>query len=228
MSEYKYTEEMVARMSEVFAGGVTEDKIQSLVEEFGYPRRSVTAKARKLKFDVPTKPKDAPAFSEEETSALVSFLESNSGTYTAEEIAETFAEGKFTARQIGGKALSLEMTAHIRPAEKKVTPKTFTEEQEARIVELVNSGAFLEDIAADLGKEVASVRGKLLSMQLKAPQKVKKESKSESYPELEALAPTMTVEELAEHYGKSARGVKTAISRRKIQGKDWPVTKSAE
>ena len=60
-------------------------------------------------------------FSADETDALSSFLEENSGNLTAEEISQQFAGGKFTARQINGKALSLEMTGHVKPAEKKAT-----------------------------------------------------------------------------------------------------------
>ena len=52
---------------------------------------------------------------------------------TAEEIAEGFMSGKFTARQINGKALSLEMTSHVKPAEKKVTPRTYSDDEEAKI-----------------------------------------------------------------------------------------------
>ena len=79
--------------------------------EFDFPRRSVTAKLRKLGFDVPKKPGAAPVFSADETSALSDFLQENSGELTAEEISQQFADGKFTARQINGKALSLEMTS---------------------------------------------------------------------------------------------------------------------
>lgn len=219
-SKYEYTEEMVERMSEVCKAGVDETKIELLCNEFNYPRRSVTAKLRKEGFDVPKKPGEAPKFSPEQTEALRSFLEDNSGDYTAEEIsADHFPE--FTARQITGKALSLEMTHHIKPAERKVTPKTYTEEQEATIAKMVSKGAFLEDIADAVGKPVNSVRGKLLSMQLKAPQKNKKESTKDAYEGIEELAASKTVEELAEHFDKTTRGVKTVLARRRLECKDY-------
>ena len=60
MSKFEYTEDMVARMNDVAASGVTEDIIESLVDEFEFPRRSVTAKLRKLGYDVPKKPGAAP------------------------------------------------------------------------------------------------------------------------------------------------------------------------
>ena len=174
MSKFEYTDEMVARMEAASGSGVTEEVIQSLCDEFEFPRRSVTAKLRKLGFDVPKKPGAAPVFSAEQTEALRTFLSDNSGSYTAEEIAETFSNGDFTARQINGKALSLEMTQHIKPAEKKVTPKTYTEAEETTIEGMVSAGNYLEEIADAVGKTVASVRGKLLSMGLKAPQRDRK------------------------------------------------------
>lgn len=223
MSKYEYTEDMVAKLRQTFSGGVvTEDKIEALCQEFGFPRRSVTAKARKEGFDVPKKPADAPTFSESESQELVNVLTSNSGIYTAEELAAKVAGGKFNARQITGKALSLEMTTHIKPAEKKVQPRTYTEAEESQIRDLVSKGKYLEDIASVLNKSVNSVRGKLLSMELKAQQRDKKEAKKDAYDGIESLAPNMTVKELAAHFdGKTERGIKTVLARRKISAKDY-------
>ena len=218
-SKYEYTEDMVDRMNEVCSSGVDEDKILALMEEFNFPRRSVAAKLRKQGFDVPKKPGDAPKFSEQQTEDLKSFLEENSGEFTAEEIAgDHFTD--FTARQITGKALSLEMTHHIKPAERKVTPKTYTEAQEKTIAKMVDKGAYLEDIAEAVDKPVNSVRGKLLSMQLKAPQKNKKESAKDPYDGIQNML-TKTVDELAEHFDKTPRGVKTVLSRRKLACADY-------
>ena len=226
MSKFDYTDEMVARMESAANSGVTEPVIQELCDEFEFPRRSVTAKLRKLGFDVPKKPGAAPVFSPEQTDALSSFLSDNSGTYTAEEIAETFSDGDFTARQINGKALSLEMTQHIKPAEKKVTPKTYTAEEESTISSMVEAGSYLEEIADAVGKTVASVRGKLLSMGLKAPQRDKKASKSDPYEGIDGMT-DQSVEALAEHFGKTVRGVKTVLTRRGLSCADY-TPKSAE
>ena len=226
MSKFDYTDEMVARMESAANSGVTEPVIQELCDEFEFPRRSVTAKLRKLGFDVPKKPGAAPVFSPEQTDALSSFLSDNSGTYTAEEIAETFSDGDFTARQINGKALSLEMTQHIKPAEKKVTPKTYTAEEETTIESMVTDGRFLEEIAESVGKTVASVRGKLLSMGLKATQRDKKASKSDPYEGIDGMT-DQSVEALAEHFGKTVRGVKTVLTRRGLSCADY-TPKSAE
>jgi len=207
MSKFEYTDEMVARMEQVSSSGVTEEVIQTLCDEFEFPRRSVTAKLRKLGFDVPKKPGAAPVFS-------------------AEEIATTFADGNFTARQINGKALSLEMTQHVKPAEKKVTPKTYTPEEESTISSMVSGGSYLEEIADAVGKTVASVRGKLLSMGLKAPQRDKKASKSDPYEGIENLT-DQTVDQLAEHFDKTVRGVKTVLTRRGLSAADY-TPKAAE
>ena len=220
MSKFEYTDEMVVRMNDVCARGVTEDLIESLCEEFEFPRRSVTAKLRKLGYDVPKKPGAAPVFSADETEALAKYLESNSGKLTAEEIAADFADGAFTARQINGKALSLEMTQHIKPAEKKVTPKTYTEDEESKIAAMVAKGAFLEDIADAVGKTPNSVRGKLLSMGLKAEQKNKKGAKADPYEGIEDML-DQTVEQIAEAFDKTVRGVKTVLTRRGLSCSDY-------
>jgi hypothetical protein len=220
MAKFEYSDEMVARLQEVASAGLTEDTIEALMEELDFPRRSVTAKLRKLGYEVPKKPGAAPVFSADETEALASFLTSNSGNLTAEEIAEQFADGQFTARQINGKALSLEMTAYIKPAEKKVTPRTYSEADEAKIQGMVDNGAFLEDIADAVGRSVNSIRGKLLSMGVKAPQRDKKDAKADPYAGIEDML-DQTVEEIATSFDKTVRGVKTVLTRRGLSCADY-------
>ena len=227
MSKFEYTEDMVTRMHDVAGSGVTEEIIESLMDEFDFPRRSVTAKLRKLGYDVPKKPGAAPVFSADETDALASFLESNSGNLTAEEISQQFAGGKFTARQINGKALSLEMTGHVKPAEKKVTPRTYSEEEESKISDMVEGGSYLEEIADAMGRSVNSIRGKLLSMGLKAPQRDKKDSKADPYAGIEDML-DQTVEEIAEAFDKTVRGVKTVLTRRGLACADYTPKASGE
>jgi hypothetical protein len=226
MSKFEYTEDMVSSMHDVAASGVTEEIIENLMGEFDFPRRSVTAKLRKLGYDVPKKPGAAPVFSAEETAELSEYLQANSGTMTAEEISESFADGKFTARQINGKALSLEMTSHVKPAEKKVTPRTYSEEEEGTIQSMVDDGKYLEEIAESVGRTVNSVRGKLLSMGLKAPQRDKKTTKSDPYEGIEDML-DQTVEQLAEAFDKTVRGVKTVLTRRALACADY-TPKSAQ
>jgi len=220
MSKFEYTDEMVTRMHDVAGSGVTEDIIESLMGEFDFPRRSVTAKLRKLGYDVPKKPGAAPVFSAEETDALASFLTANSGNMTAEEIAESFMDGQFTARQINGKALSLEMTSHVKPAEKKITPRTYSEDEEAKITSMVEGGSYLEEVADAMGRSVNSIRGKLLSMGLKAPQRDKKAVKSDPYEGIDDML-DQTVEEIATSFDKTVRGVKTVLTRRGLSCADY-------
>ena len=220
MPKFEYSDEMVTRLQEVAAAGLTEESIEGLMGELDFPRRSVTAKLRKLGYAVPKKPGAAPVFSADETTALSSFLSANSGNMTAEDIAEAFADAKFTARQINGKALSLEMTSHIKPAEKKVTPRTYSEAEEAQISTMVSDGAYLEDIVDAVGRSVNSIRGKLLSMGMKAPQRDKKDVKADPYAGIEDMLDS-TVEEIATSFDKTVRGVKTVLTRRGLSCADY-------
>ena len=146
---------------------------------------------------------------------------------TAEDIAADFMDGKFTARQINGKALSLEMTSNVKPAEKKVTPRTYSEEEEAKISSMAEGGSFLEEIADSLGRSVNSIRGKLLSMGLKAPQRDKKDAKADPYAGIEDML-EQTVEEIAESFDKTVRGVKTVLTRRGLSCADYTPKASGE
>jgi len=230
MSKFEYTEDMVARMQEVAKNELTEEAIEALMAEFDFPRRSVTAKLRKLGFEVPKKPGAAPIFSADETEALAEYLEANSGESTAEEIAAHFSDAwgrEVTARQINGKALSMEKTGDIKPAEKKVAPRTYSETEEATIAKLVGEGKFLEDIADAVGRPVNSIRGKLLSMGLKAPQRDKKATKSDPYEGIEDML-DKSVEEIATAFDKTVRGVKTVLTRRGLSCADYTPKVAAE
>jgi hypothetical protein len=231
MSKFEYTEEMVERMHQVANSTLTEEAIEGLMAEFEFPRRSVTAKLRKLGYDVPKKPGAAPVFSADESEALANFLDNNPGKHTAEEIAEYFSEQwgrEVSARQINGKALSMEKTSDIRPAEKKVAAKAFTDAQEAQIVEMAEAGAFIEDIAQKLDRPVNSIRGKLLSLGLKAPQRDKKAAKADPYEGIEDMLES-TVEDIANAFGKTPRGVRTVLTRRGLSCADYsPKAAAAE
>lgn len=232
MSQFKYTPEMEERIRSEAANGVTPEVVAKLTAEFGYSERSVAAKVRSLGFEVPKK-SEGPKFTAEETKAFSDFLEANTGKFTSAEIAGQFMNGKFEARQVMGKALALEMTSHIKKTEKVAKPKDYTPEEESLVTKLVEEGKFLEEIAEAVGKPVNSIRGKLLSMKLKAPQRDKKvQATGGSYPGLEEIAGNMTVEELKAHYEKdgterSLRGIKTALTRRKVEAKDYPAKKAA-
>lgn len=230
MSKFEYTDEKIAALEAAGNAGLTEAVIEQLMADFDFPRRSITAKLRKLGFDVPKKPGAAPVFSAEETAALAQFLEDNAGEFTAEEIAANLSENwgrEVNARQINGKALSMEMTGSIKPAEKKVVARTYTEAEEATIESMVEAGKFLEEIAEAVGRPVNSVRGKLLSMSLKAVQRDKKATKADPYDGIEDML-DKTAEELASAFDKTARGVKTVLTRRNLACADYTPKAAAE
>lgn len=233
-NKYVYSDEQVeVLVSTVGEAGstVTEEQLQSLIENLGYPRRSVAAKLRKMGYEVPTTPKAVPTFNAEESEYLASYIADNHGVFTAEELAQHFTAQwgrSVSAAQVTGKILSLNITGAVKPAEKKVAPKTFTEEEAAVILSSAEKGRYIEEVAAELGKTVNQVRGKALSMGVKLPQRDKVEAKVADYSGLDVLAPTMTVAELAVHFGKTERGVKTVLSRRNLAAKDYtPKPKAA-
>ena len=67
-------------------------------------------------------------------------------------------------KSIQGKILSMELTDHVKPAPKVETVRTYSPDEEATFVSMVNDGAFVEAIAEALGRSVNSVRGKALSL----------------------------------------------------------------
>lgn len=190
--------------------------------------RSVASKLRQLDIEVASLAKEkVSTFTGEETDALSKFVNDNAGVYTYKEIAEQFPGG-FTAKQIQGKLLALELTDKVKPTEKVEVARTYTEAEEATFVEMANRGAFIEDIAAALGKEVASVRGKALSLTRaelikEIPKQKESHAKNVIDPVValgEAIA-TMTVAAIAAAVDKTERGVRTLLTRRGIKVADY-------
>ena len=190
--------------------------------------RSVSSKLRKMGYDVElASTNSSKAFSDVQEDILESFVSDNSGQYTYAEVAENFADGKFTAKQIQGKILSMELTGHIKPTPKPETVKTYSDAEEATFVKLVNEGAFVEAIAEALGRSVNSVRGKALSL-LRAGTiaAIPRQETTKSGTRVDPLAEladieSMTVEEIATEIGKTVRGVKTMLTRRGISASDY-------
>lgn len=187
--------------------------------------RSVAAKLRKLGYEV-EKVATTPVrtFTDVEAEELRVFLLDNEDKYTFEEIAGAFAGGKFNAKQVQGKVLSMELTHLVKPAEKKVYERTYTDADEATIVKMAATGAFLEDIAEAVGRPIQSVRGKALSLL--------RQEKIDAIPATSKVAKAVdpfqgvdvaayTVAELAEQIGKTERGVKTMLTRRGLVSKDY-------
>lgn len=206
---------------------VSQATVAEAAERFETSARSVSSKLRKMGIEVElASAATRKAFTDEQADELADFVEANSGKYTYGEIAEQFGDGEFTAKQIQGKILSLELTSHVRPTPKPETVKTYTDEEEATFIRMVNKGSFVEDIADALNRTVNSIRGKALSL-LRAgtisqipPQR---ERAAEQVDPLEALGDIagMSVEDIAESLGKTVRGVKTMLTRRGLVASNY-------
>ena len=222
MGAPKWTEERTSELVD-FVGDespVSQDTVQEAAERLDTSTRSIAAKLRKMEYDVtPASHGRTPTFSDAQAESLAELVTSNSGNYTYEELAVAF-EGDFSSKQIQGKILSMQLTEHVKAAPVKETVKSYTDEEEAQFVELVNGGSFAEEIAEALGKTVESVRGKGLSL-LRAgrinnvPKQKETKGKVDAFAELGDVT-EKTVEEIAEALGKTERGVRTILTRRGV------------
>lgn len=229
----KWSDEVVNKMLGIIGkqSPVSAAKVQEVVDTLGedFTVRSVASKLRQLDYEVASLAKEkASAFTDQETQALTKFVGNNNGKLTYKEIAENFADGKFTAKQIQGKLLALELTSSVKPAEKVEAARTYSEAEENKFVAMAESGAFIEDIAKALGKEIASVRGKALSLTRKGlieripPQR--NSYAKESTDPIAALGDkiaSMTVAEIAAAVDKTERGLRTLLTRRGINVADY-------
>lgn len=205
---------------------VSLETVASASEQLGNSTRSISAKLRKMGYEV-DRVTDAPkAFSEAEEAELVSFVNANPNTYTYKEIAEKVFGDVDLHKKVQGKLLHLEMTEYVKKAEPKEAVRTYSESEEAVIVKMANAGEYLEDIASALGKEIKSVRGKVLSM-LKThgivfpKQKNKKEKEdADVFASLDNIE-EMTVSEIAKAIDKTERGVKVMLTHRAIKVADY-------
>lgn len=208
---------------------VSVDSVERAAEQLGKTTRSIASKLRQLDREVASLAKEkTSAFTADEGADLADFVQANAGNLTYKEIAENFADGKFSAKQIQGKLLALELTGSVKPAEKVEVARTYTEAEEATFVRMADAGNFIEDIAAKLNKTVASVRGKALSLTRKGQiSKIPAQREShakESIDPVVALGDrihTMTVAEIAAAVDKTERGLRTLLTRRGIKVADY-------
>jgi transposase len=213
---------------------VTQETAAAAAEALDVSTRSVSAKLRKMGVEVEKAGPRARKFSEEQEDALVAFLENNAGDFTYAEIADQFAGGEFSAKQIQGKVLSLELTDAVKPTPKKAVEKKYSEEEENTFISMARAGKFLEEIAEALGKTLPSVRGKALSLTRVEvldsipPQRDKAPAKEDYFENLGASAiAEMSVAELSEGSGKTPRGVRTILTRRGYDAADYKAKKKA-
>lgn len=204
---------------------VSRETVEKVALELGTSTRSISNKLRNLEYDVQKAAEKASAWSAEQEATLTQTLEANSGTYTYAEL-ETVLNMGFTARQIQGKVLSMELFQHVRKAEKVAAKRDYSDEEDAKFVEMCNSNATIEDLVDAFGRSPASVRGKALSLLRKElisgmPVQVTSNAKQQK-DALDGIDPAdMTVAEIAEHSGKSERGIKSILSHRGITAKDY-------
>jgi len=226
----KWTDERTAELTS-FVGTespVSQETVAEAADRLETSTRSVSSKLRKMGFEVElASARASKSFSESQEATLVSFLESNSGEYTYAQIADHFEGGAFSAKQLQGKILSMELTAHVKPAPKVESVKTYSADEEATFISMVNDGAFVEAIAEALGRSVNSVRGKALSLlrsgdinAIPRQETTKGTSKADPFEDIADIA-SMTVEQIAETIGKTARGVKTMLTRRGLAAADY-------
>ncbi len=202
-------------------GTISQDTVAAAAVELNTTTRSISSKLRKMDYDVELAASaHKKAFSDDQADALSAFVTDNSGTYTYADVAANFEGGAFTAKQVQGKILSMELTGHVKPAEKVEVARSYSTEEEATFLDLVSKEAFVEDIAEALGKSINSVRGKALSFLRSGDiTSIPKQKESRAKANVDALSElgdisAMTVEQIAESIDKTVRGVKTMLTRR--------------
>ena len=225
----KWTDERTQQLTD-FVGSespVSQATVANAADELETSVRSVSSKLRKMGFDVElASASQSKAFSDEQESTLANFVQDNSGQYTYAEIASNFEGGNFSAKSIQGKILSMQLTEHVKPAPKVETVKSYNEDEEATFVNMVNDGAYIEQIADALGRSVNSIRGKALSL-LRAgeinaiPKQEHVTGNSKADPLADMDISEMSVEDIADEIGKTVRGVKTMLTRRGLQCADY-------
>jgi len=225
----KWTEERTDELAS-FVGDespVSQATVAEAAERLETSTRSISSKLRKMGFDVELASASASrSFSDDQEATLRAFVEANSGEYTYAQIAEHFEDGAFSAKSIQGKILSMELTDHVKPAPKVETVRTYSEAEEAQFISMVQDGAFVEAIAEALGRSVNSIRGKALSLLRSGhidaiPRQETTKGAAKQDPLADLAVADMTVEAIAEAIGKTARGVKTMLTRRGLTAADY-------
>jgi hypothetical protein len=208
---------------------VSQETVANAAEEMETSTRSISSKLRKMGYDVQlaSAAKAARAYTPEQETTLEAFVTSNSGEYTYADIAEAFEGGHFSPKSIQGKILSMELTGHVKAAPKVETVRTYSEAEEVIFVKMVKAGEFVEAIAEKLERTVNSIRGKALSLLrsgdidgIPKQEHTKGGDKVDPLTELGDVS-GLTVEAIAEKIGKTARGVKTMLTRRGLVASDY-------
>ena len=226
----KWTDERTQQLVD-FVGDtspISQAMVADAAEDLETSTRSVSSKLRKMGYDVELASSVSNrTFTEDQEATLSQFVQDNSGQYTYADIAASFENGHFSAKSIQGKILSMELTSHVKPAEKPESVRTYSPEEEATFTQMVNDGSFVEEIAEALGKSVNSIRGKALSLlrsgdinAIPKQKETKGSSKADPLAEVSDIE-NMNVEDIADEIGKTVRGVKTMLTRRGLTCADY-------
>jgi hypothetical protein len=214
---------------------VTADLVSEAANELDTNTRSVSAKLRNLGYEVESMAQvRGKTYTASEEAEIKSFLEANPNKFTYAEIAASVLGGSKTAKEIQGKILSMELFSLVKPTPKPEVEHKYTEAEEAKLVSLLGTNEFIEDIAAAMGREVNSVRGKILSLSRTNPDiSIPKQRESKAKDKVDALEALgditdMTVEDIAEAIEKSERGVKTMLTRRGLTCKNYDGARKKE
>lgn len=204
---------------------VTRELVQSIADEFGTSTRSIGNKLRNLEYDVQKAAEKASDWSAEQEAQVTQLLEANSGTYTYAELESVLGLG-FTAKQIQGKVLSMELYKHVRKADKVEAKRSYSEAEDVEFVAMCKSGASIEDLVQKFGRAPASIRGKSLSLLKKGDiENMPKQEVSNAKVQKDALdgldVANLTVAEIAEKSDHSERGIRSMLSHRGITAKDY-------
>jgi len=207
---------------------VSQETVAGAAEALETTPRSVASKLRKMDYEVELANAHAHrAYTEAQEETLRTFVESNPGEYTYAEIAKLFEDGAFSPKSIQGKILSMELTDLVKAAPKPASVRTYTPEEEAVIIQMINDGAYVEAIAEALDRTVNSIRGKALSLlraeeisKMPTQEHTKSENRKDALAELGDLV-NLTVAAIAEAIQKTERGVKTMLTRRGLTCSDW-------
>jgi len=199
--------------------------------------KSIAAKLRKMGHTVVSMAKVVTKnYSEADEAEIKKYLEANPNQFTYAEIASAVLKGAHTTKQIQGKILSMELTGLVKPTPKVEREKKYSDAEETKLLGLLADGnKFIEDIADAMGREVNSIRGKILSITRTEAGKNVKIPKQRVYKSKDTVDPIvalgdisdMTVEAIAEAIAKSPRGVKTMLTHRGLKCKNHDGEKRA-
>lgn len=229
-----WTEDRTGQLTDI-VDGETQPISQAVVAEaakaLGTTNRSIASKLRNMEYKVESSATGAKAkkYSDAEEAELRAFVEGNAGQFTYAEIAEQVLGGKHTAKEIQGKILSMDLFSSVKKTEKVEVASKYTDEETDQIIEMVQDGRWLEEIADTLDRKVNSIRGKCLSLLQREsidalPKQRDHKEGASTVDALSALGDEvaeMTVADIAEAIDKTERGVKTMLTKRGINVQDY-------